>query len=803
MAIVKGTAKVDKFTLNTSNVIVVTGKNSSTTKLSNKGKNRIYGAAGKDTFNIKGGKHNYIYGDKGNDTITVTSKIGFGNKIYGDDARNKVSGNDTFNINGGKKNYFYGGKGTDTFNINGGTSNYLYGGAGKDIYIFGKKKATAIIKDYAAGQDTLKVNSGTITSTTLKGKDVTFKAGKASVTLTGAATKTISLKDSRGSYTASKTQIKLGTNFTGTMDATKYLSTVKTVDGRSAAKTVNITGNKQNNTIYAGKAGGTLNGGAGNDTITINDGTQTKGNSYTLRGGTGTDNYVISSAIIAGTKILINQSDFNSGDMDVLTLAKVNKNDVTYRLDSGTLVITHKSGGTVSVAGWGTNPLSKIQFADADPITSGDINGSLDPSPSYKVIEINTTGTYQGSNSQEIFRFGGNGWNATVQGADSKDILDFSNYKDGTYDFDNVLRSGDDLTLSFVRKTGSQEDEVVGTVTIKDYFVTDNKIASVQWYNASENKTETVTIVTECNGTNNYGGVINGTPQRDWIIPGTSANTVNGLASNDRINIVGGAFRSVNAGDGDDFITVTGGNHESGSISGREGNDTIIISNGAFVDIIYGHEGTNTITVKGGASVRSIRADYDNEDNPDTTNADMITIEKDAGAVSSIYLNTGNNTVNIAGGTQGENGLSVISEDDEKYYSGTNVINVSVGNVTIKQSKKGESHVNVQWSDNFGVLTIQRNNKASQDLFEKTLTINGADLSDFTITRLDNQDMGICLTDKTRSNAVINLYWGNSITYNGTTILGLEALKYEGITFNNTLVPVTELYAYMTNQTNP
>ena len=166
MKIVKGTAKTDKFTVNEVNVIVVTAHRSKTVSISKKGNNKMFGAAAKDTFTVKGGKHNYIYGDKGNDTITVTGKIGSGNKIYGDDAKNKVTGNDTFNINAGKKNYFYGGKGADTFNINGGTTNYLYGGAGTDTFIFGKKKATATIKDYVAGQDTLKVNSGVITSTT-------------------------------------------------------------------------------------------------------------------------------------------------------------------------------------------------------------------------------------------------------------------------------------------------------------------------------------------------------------------------------------------------------------------------------------------------------------------------------------------------------------------------------------------------------------------------------------------------------------------------------------------------------------
>ena len=55
MATVKGTAKVDKFTVNVSSVIVVTGKKSTNSVISKNGNNKIFGAAGKDTFNIKGG----------------------------------------------------------------------------------------------------------------------------------------------------------------------------------------------------------------------------------------------------------------------------------------------------------------------------------------------------------------------------------------------------------------------------------------------------------------------------------------------------------------------------------------------------------------------------------------------------------------------------------------------------------------------------------------------------------------------------------------------------------------------------
>ena len=352
MATVKGTAKVDSFTVNSSSVIVVTGKKSSTKKISKNGKNRIYGAAAKDTFTVKGGKLNYIYGDAGNDTITITSKIGTGNKIYGDDAKGKVSSNDTFNINGGSKNYFYGGKGTDTFNINGGNSNYLYGGAGKDTYFFGKKKATATIKDYAAGQDTLKVNSGAITSTTVKGKDVTFKAGNAIVTLTGAVAKAISLKDSRGSYTASNTTIKLDKDFKGTMDATKFLSTVKTIDGRSASKSIVITGNTNDNIIYAGKAGGTYRGGIGNDTYYGDAGNDT----FVYNTGNDTIyNYVSGSDAIKLASTAL-QNSVASGNDAVLNLTNGGKITVKNAVNKD-IVLIDSTGArqTVKVPIGGTN----------------------------------------------------------------------------------------------------------------------------------------------------------------------------------------------------------------------------------------------------------------------------------------------------------------------------------------------------------------------------------------------------------------------------------------------------------------
>ena len=135
-----------------------------------------------------------------------------------------------------------------------------------------------------------------------------------------------------------------------------------------------------NDTIIVGKNAGnsnTINAGAGADTITVSAGTQTVnggdgndtiivngGNNHMLRGGKGSDKYIINSAIAKSTRFTINQIDYKKKDADTLQLAKVSKGDVTYGLLNGTMTIKHKNGGAIAVTGWNKNKLSKIIFKD-------------------------------------------------------------------------------------------------------------------------------------------------------------------------------------------------------------------------------------------------------------------------------------------------------------------------------------------------------------------------------------------------------------------------------------------------------
>lgn len=188
------------------------------------------------------------------------AKLSLPNNIVATAAKKsiKITGNANANtiIGGSGNDYLYGGAGNDA----------LTGGAGKDTFAYAANTGKDTISDYAAG-DVLYITSGTIAKTLLSGKNVAFTVGKGTVTLKDAGTKTVSLKDSRGSYAMTKSALTLASNFTGTLNVANYLSSIKTLDGRAAAKKANLYGNAKANVLRAGKGGGVLRGYAGNDTL--------------------------------------------------------------------------------------------------------------------------------------------------------------------------------------------------------------------------------------------------------------------------------------------------------------------------------------------------------------------------------------------------------------------------------------------------------------------------------------------------------------------------------------------------------
>lgn len=304
----------------------------------------VNGLKGNDTIKINTGSNHRVYGGAGTDTITIGKSVKTGLKVYGDDAKSKLTGNDKFNINGGKKNYYYGGKGKDTFTINAGTSNYLDGGAGVDTYVIGKTSTgTAIVKDFAAS-DKVKVTGNTSNIYASKNNIIIKggKSGKAALTLVNAKKlKSFTVTDSNSSlYT-----YKVSSGVVGAMLKEKMVNGynvagytaapfVTTIDARKVTTNyVTVTGNAKANTIYVtGKGGfGSYKGGKGKDTIIMGEGYK-----HSIDGGEGGDTIRIK----GGSNCII---DGGAGD-DGITITEGKQHDVYG--GSGSDTITVQGGGS-------------------------------------------------------------------------------------------------------------------------------------------------------------------------------------------------------------------------------------------------------------------------------------------------------------------------------------------------------------------------------------------------------------------------------------------------------------------------
>ena len=371
----KGTNAADVLTVKHSQVTVTAGK-------------------GNDKITVSKGANNVLHGNAGADRITLGKSAGKGNKVYGD------AGNDTIKVNGkygaiidggAGNDKLYGGKGNDTF----------IGGKGNDTFFYANGGGKDTIKDYQAGQDTLQITSGSVSKTAIakNNKDLVITVGKGTITLKNAAGKAIRMKDTRGSYAIYNTAITLGKDFTGTMDATKYLSTVKTIDGRNTEKTANITGNALANVIYVGKAGGTYHGGKGNDTINI-----TGSRKSSVYGDAGNDTFNHTS----GTATI---KDYAAGE--ILTVV----NEITdVRISDNNITLVCGTNGSVTVEN-GVGTLTQITEAGREmKISVVDNNMYFDGSDADDIIALNS------SKSSYIQAYGRDG-NDSLYGGDNDDFL--------------------------------------------------------------------------------------------------------------------------------------------------------------------------------------------------------------------------------------------------------------------------------------------------------------------------------------------------------------------------------------------
>ena len=259
-----------------------------------------------------------------------------------------------------KANVIVGTKGADT--INGGKGNdTLTGGGGRDVFIYTSGDGNDVITDYTANQDSIRITSGSITSSSLSGSDVILKVGTGSIKVKNGKNKTLTLINSSGktsttivggsststasggtsslpsglSYADSNKTLNVKSPFTGTIDLSKYVSTVTTVNASTDTKFVSIKGTNRAENIKAGTRGSSIVGGKGNDTLT---------------GGKGAD--IFSYANGDGKDVIVNFApDYDTIKITsgAISKASISGSNVVLSVGSGSITINNAKGKDINI----------------------------------------------------------------------------------------------------------------------------------------------------------------------------------------------------------------------------------------------------------------------------------------------------------------------------------------------------------------------------------------------------------------------------------------------------------------------
>ena len=198
----------DKISLASGSVTSAALKNSDMTFKIGSGSITVKNGKGKD-ISIGGAIYhdNLIYDSK-KTAVTLGSAFSGSLKISDYNSKTKIINasavTKAVNIVGNSQaNSIFGGAKADT--ISGGKGNdTLTGNGGNDVFVYGSGDGKDVITDYTAGQDKIKISSGTISKTSYSGNNVIFTVGSGSLTVKNGKGKKITITDAAGK-TSTKT----------------------------------------------------------------------------------------------------------------------------------------------------------------------------------------------------------------------------------------------------------------------------------------------------------------------------------------------------------------------------------------------------------------------------------------------------------------------------------------------------------------------------------------------------------------------------------------------------------------------
>ena len=299
---------------------------------------------------------------------TTASPVTVGSAIKTIDASKrttavKIQGNTLANsiVGGSGADSLSGLAGADT--LNGGKGNdTLTGGAGNDVFFYKSGEGNDVITDYAVG-DKIKITDAKISKTSVSGSDVVLTVGSGTIKVKNGKGKSLSIYNNANSVTTtviggsststtsggtSTTTLKSGLSystdkktltakapFTGTIDLSKYASTVTTVNASTDTKFISINGTSRAETIKAGKGGSILTGGKGSDK---------------LYGGSGADTFVYANG--DGKDTIYNYTSYIDTikiSKGTISKASVSGSDVVLTVGSGSITIQNAKGKDINI----------------------------------------------------------------------------------------------------------------------------------------------------------------------------------------------------------------------------------------------------------------------------------------------------------------------------------------------------------------------------------------------------------------------------------------------------------------------
>ena len=691
-------------------------------------------------------------------------------QIKGNSLANSIiggSGNDSLS-GGDKADTLSGGKGNDT----------LTGGSGKDVFIF--SAGNDVITDYTAGQDTIKLSSGTISTYSISGSDVILSVGSGSITIKNGKNKNISVTNSSGKtttkvYPENTTPVNIDNNtviLTNSLDGDFDLSyyaiqgAPQNIDATAnSTEHLSIDGDSRDNVIKAGSGGCYISGGSGDDTLYGGKGKDTFNWSIFSRNNSVIYNYEKGKDIITSNAVAsIDGYEISGSDI----ILKARNSTMTIKgITNPSDILFENYGGQIDTYWYDKKTPNGISYSGDTVVLSDDLEGNFhldyydfEGAPqNIDASKLNGDFDIFGDERDNVIISGGKdfsgyvcgrGGNDTLYGGNGEDIFDIYLYYDENNTYSANHYGGSNIIYNYEK--GKDKIWMQGYKKIDSYSISGNDIilksAKTTVTVKGINKPEDLTVMNGSSQVDSYwynGQLPDGMSYSNNTVILT--NEFNG-SFNLRYYALEDAPKDIDAsaltgfsyiyGDERDNL-MRGGSGSRNYLNGYGGNDTL-----------YGHDGTSDTFAfylyDSYDNGKSIIYNYNKDEDQIKFYGNKSISYKVSG--SDIILTSDKNTITIKGITKASD-LTIVNSSgqvDTYWYNG-NLPGGIFFNASTSKSFREDSIDDLIQDDNY--VTNE----------DSLSTILKTDLTDFSVGNIDTSDP---------TNLTVNRSIDQMLTYNNS-----------------------------------